>query len=320
MTGQVSISTHQFRPDPPYDFATTSGYATYNSDRYAADTLEGGVFSRGMEVDGSKVAVQVSSVGTIDQPRLEIRIVGNRLDAAQKTRVVDVAAGLVGAHLDLRPFYASIDDADPMGEFARRLRGLGIPQSASPFEAIVLAILGQQISNQVARVLRNLLVETLGETVAIGGADYRAFPTAEAIAAAGPDALRSIKFSARKSEYICDIAAAVASGDLDLDSLRYLPSETIVDELVKLRGVGPWTAHWLLIRAYAHPDGFPHGDLAVQRNLGILFNDGVRLDPQEALHLSERWKPYRSYFTTYLFAAARAGMIGAGSGQQSVGP
>ena len=320
MTGQVSLSTHQFRPNPPYDFAITSEYATYNSDRYAADTLESGVFSRGLDIDGSTIAVQVSSIGTLDQPRLEIRIVGNYLDASQQTRVVKFATGLVGAHNDLRPFYAAIDDADPVGEFASRLRGLGIPQSPSPFEALVLAILGQQISNQVARVLRNLLVETLGETVGIGAANYRTFPTAEAIAAAGPDALRAIKFSARKSEYICDIAAAVASGELDLDSLRYLPSETTVDELVKLRGVGPWTAHWLLIRAYGHPDGFPHGDLAVQRNLGILFNDGVRLGPEEALDLSERWKPYRSYLTTYLFAAARAGMIGAGSGQQSVGP
>ena len=88
---------------------------------------------------------------------------------------------------------------------------------------------------------------------------------------------------------------------------------------MKLRGVGPWTAHWLLIRAYGLPDGFPHGDLAVQRSLGLLHNRG-RLSAGEALDLSYRWSPYRSYLTTYLFAAARAGVLGDLPGARSVGP
>ena len=148
---------------------------------------------------------------------------------------------------------------------------------------------------------------------------YRTFPSPGAIAEAGPERLRDIGLSVRKSVYVHDIASQTVSGDLDLDSLADLPAEEIVAELVKLRGVGPWTAHWLLVRAYGLPDGFPHGDLAVQRSLGLLHNRAP-LSADEALNLSHKWSPYRSYLTTYVFAAARAGVLGDLRGARSVGP
>ena len=313
-------TTHIFDPAPPYDFEATAGFAVYGRDRYAADSLEDGVLSRAIEVSGKTVALSVRSVGEIERPRIEVRIAGDELDAHEQAQVVDTAARLVGAQGDPREFYETVDDDDPMWEFVRRFRGLGIPQAASPFEGLVLSILGQQISNEVARVLRDLLVDTLGDTVCVEGVEYRVFPSAASIAGAGTDELRGIKLSARKAEYVCDIAAQVESGALDLDALADLPDESIVEELVKLRGVGPWTAHWLLIRAYDRPDGFPEGDLAVQRSLGALYNGGVRLTPKEAIKLSARWRPYRSFMTTYLFAAARDGLIPGSRSGRAVGP
>ena len=99
-----------------------------------------------------------------------------------------------------------------MAEFAAQFRGLGIPQAASPFEGLVSSILGQQISNEVARVLRDLLVDTLGGSITVEGMEYRLFPSPSVIAKAGTEVLRGIKFSARKAEYIVDIAESVASG------------------------------------------------------------------------------------------------------------
>ena len=260
-----------------------------------------------------------SGQGSVPEPSLNIRLSGESLSSSTADRLTETASRLVGAHVDLGPFYDAIKHDDAVSLLAGRFHGLGIPQAATPFEAIVLAILGQQISGHVARVLRETIVDTLGDSVEFGGAVYRTFPSPGAIAEAGPERLRSIRLSARKSEYIYDIAAQTVSGDLDLDCLADLPADEIVSELVKLRGVGPWTAHWLLIRAYGLPDGFPHGDLAVQRSLGLLHNRW-RLSAGEALDLSYRWSPYRSYLTTYLFAAARAGVLGDLPGARSVGP
>ena len=320
MKTPMFTATHIFEPQPPYDFDASAGFATYHRSRYAADALDDGVFSRAIEISGKAVALSVRSAGEIDNPRVEIRIAGEYLDDEEQARTVDIAAKLVGAHGDLRPFYETIEDDDPIAEFVRRFRGLGIPQAASSFEGLVLSILGQQISNEVARVLRNLLVDTLGVTISVEGVNYRAFPSAAAIVRAGTDELRRIKLSARKAEYICDIAAKVEAGTLDLDALASLPDESVVEELVKLRGVGPWTAHWLLMRAYDRPDGFPDGDLAVQRSLGALYNEGERLTAEEAVELSARWVPYRSLLVTYLFAAAREGLIPRSRSGRAVGP
>ncbi len=292
----------------------------YGRGRYAADSLEDGVFSRALEIGGKTAALSVRSAGEIELPRVEVRIAGDELDSDEQAQVIDIAARLVGAQGDLRPFYEMIEADDPMAEFALRFRGLGIPQAASPFEGLVLSILGQQISNEVARALRDLLVDTLGGAAFVNGVEYRVFPSAAAIAGAGVDELRGIKLSARKAEYICDIAAAVDSGRLDLDALADLPDKSIVEELVRLRGVGPWTAHWLLIRAYSRPDGFPHGDLAVQRSLGALYSRGRRLTADESLELSARWSPYRSFLVTYMFAAAREGLIEGSRSARAAGP
>ncbi len=302
-------ATHVFGPEPPYDFDASAGFAVYGRGRYAADSLADGAFSRALKVGGKTVALSVRSVGEVERPRVEIRLTGDKLSSEEESKAVGVTTRLIGAQGSLTEFYDAIESDDPMAEFTGRFRGLGIAQSASPFEGLVLSILGQQISNEVARVLRDLLVDTLGETISVEGMEYRAFPSPAAIAGAGIDKLREMKLSARKAEYISDIAGSVASGSLDLDALADLPDESIVEELVKLRGVGPWTAHWLLIRAFDRPDGFPDGDLAIQRSLGALYNGGKRLTADEAVALSARWRPYRSYLVTYMFAAARQGLI-----------
>ncbi len=310
-------ATHIFEPEPPYDFEASASFAVYGRDRYAADSLVDGVFSRALEVGGKTVALSVRSVGEVERPRIEVRLEGDRLSSEYESKVVEVATRLVGAQNSLTEFYDSVEDDDPMAEFTDRFRGLGIAQSASPFEGLVLSILGQQISNEVARVLRDLLVDTLGNVVSVNGVDYRTFPSPAAIADAGIDDLRDMKLSARKAEYISDIAESIASGSLDLDALADMLDESIVEELVSLRGVGPWTAHWLLIRAFDRPDGFPGGDLAIQRSLGALYNGGKRLTENEAVELSARWRPYRSYLVTYMFAAARQGLI---QGSRAAGP
>ena len=152
----------------------------------------------------------------------------------------------------------------------------------------------------------------------ISGEVMRSFPTPAALAEATVDDLRKIKFSQRKAEYVTGIAREVASGILDLEGLHAQPDEEIVEQLSRIRGVGVWTAHWLLIRAFNRPDGFPHGDVALQRLVTSVVNGGTRrstdtnvprMTADEILEYSHRWSPYRSYVTTYLFAAVRTGFM-----------
>ena len=218
---------------------------------------------------------------------------------------------MLGIDQDLQAFYRMASADAHLAPLVVGLRGLHVFQTASVFETLVLAILGQQISTHVAHMLRTLLIETYGDAIELEGGTFHAFPRPEALVTAGVEGLRAIKFSTRKSEYIVEIARGVVKGSLDLEGLTGRPADEVVAYLTAIRGVGPWTAQWLLIRALGQPDGFPHGDLALQRFLGRLSSDGP-VGPGEALERSAVWSPYRSYVTTYLFAASRSGGVGVG--------
>ncbi len=306
-------------PKPPYSFELTAGYLTYFQGRYGADRFEDGAFSRLLEIDGKLALLWVSSSGTVDAPRLELCIAGDGLDESTVAESRRQAEWMLGVEQDVSAFYEMAGEDAHLEPVIRLMHGLHIPRTATTYEAMILAILGQQISIHVARMLRTLLIQTYGRSMEHVGATYCAFPAPEALCAAGVDGLRKIKFSGRKSEYIVDIASKVASGELDLDGLRGRSGEEIVERLTALRGIGPWTANWLMIRSLGNTDGFPDGDLALQRTLGLLANGGRRMSAEEALAYSQRWSPYRSYAVTYLFAGVRSGRLSL-EGVGQVGP
>ncbi len=301
-------------PTPPYDHGLTASHITFNQAQYGADVFEDGHYRRLLQIEGRQMLVDVDWNGEPDTPALTVQAHGPGIGDEDAPAIERTARWLLGTDQDLAEFYQLAFADDRLAPLVNRFRGLHIPQAASVFEALVSAILGQQVSSVVARVLRNTLVETYGEQLEHRGAIYRTFPTPAAIAGASVNDLRAVKLSGRKAEYVRDVAEGVAAGELDLEGLHALRDEEVVEELCRIRGVGPWTAHWLLIRAFGRADGFPHGDLALQRHVTSLLRTrhdggaGSKMSADEALEASLRWAPYRSYATTYLFAAGRQGL------------
>ncbi len=304
-------ASFSIEPVPPFDFDLTAGYLTYFRGRYGTDVFEEGVYRRMQRLKGGSALLSVWSTGTIDAPMLEAEVRSENLDEEMIVEARESLAWLLGTDDDLAPFY-EMANADPhLPPVVKGMHGLHIAHTSTAYEALVLAILGQQISTHVARMLRNLIAETYGESLEVDGELYRAFPSPQSLADAGVEALRSIKFSQRKAEYISDISKQIVSGELDLESFRDQPADDVVKSLTKIRGIGPWTAQWLLIRALGYPDGFPHGDLAMERMMGMLVDPSADapkpMSSKEASEYSERWSPFRSYVTTYIFGAGRSG-------------
>ena len=296
-------------PIPPYDFNLTAAYATYFQGCYAADKFHDGVYRRLLDLESRRCLVTVRSAGSVDSPGLEVSL----KDSAPSEKSVSEAraqvARLLGIDQELEPFYRMALKDPALKPLAQTLRGLHIPQTLSLWEGLVLAILGQQVSSHVARIMRNLLVQNYGLALVESGVTYHTFPGPEALVVAGVEGLRSIKLSKRKARYIFDIAATLTSQERGLEGLRRLSDEEVVRALTEIRGVGPWTAHWLLIRGLNRPDAFPHGDLALRRTMVRLLNDDSLSRPEEALNYSYRWSPFRSYVTAYLFAAMQSGRV-----------
>ena len=308
MTGPpLHRETFTIQPLPPFDFAVTADYATHYRGRNLWEFYEDGVYRRVVELDGQLGVAAVRSLGDVEAPLLEVEVAAPSLDDEAVASARRQVEWVFQANVDLAPFYRMAEGDPFLAPLTAMHRGFRVPQGTSVLEGLVNAILGQQISGQVARAVRTAVMEAFGETVTVDGVEYRAFPTAHALAAAGVEGLREQKLSWRKAEYVWDIASKEAAGEIDLQGLFDCPDEDVVATLTQLRGVGVWTAHWLLVRTLGRTDGFPHGDLAIQRTLGDIVNGGVRMTAEEALEYSWRWSPYRTYVTTYLFAAIRSG-------------
>jgi len=295
------------RPVPPYSFALTAAYATFFRGRYGSDVFENGLYQRLLDLEEGLCLASVRASAKADPPRLDVELLSRSLDDAMVARARERLSWVLGTDRDVAPFYQRALADRSLAPLIKELYGLRIPHTASVYEALIQAILGQQISAHVARELRGRLIRTYGASLEVNGNIYHSFPRPSALVAAGVDGLRPLGFSARKSEYIIDISRKVASGQLDLEGLHALSDEEVVEVLTGLRGVGLWTAQWLLIRALGRDDGFPHGDLALCRIMGQLLNQGKPFQPEEVLEYSQRWSPYRSYITAYLFAAMRLG-------------
>ena len=174
--------------------------------------------------------------------------------------------------------------------------GLRVPGAIDPFEAAVRALLGQQVSVAAATTIAGRFAERLGAAVPAAlrdasGLAYR-FPSPAEVVAAGPQRIAVLGMPMARATAIHELARAVAQGAVRLDAPCEL--DGFVARLVELRGIGPWTAHYLAMRALHLPDAFPAADLGVQK---ALRRSGARAAEARA----EAWRPFRAYAVMHLW-------------------
>ena len=266
-------------------------------------------YTRLLNVEGNLILAQVHSTGNVENPHLEVSVHGSDLTDQTLRAVQNTLTWILVGDTPLAEFYATAREDPVLAPLVKQLYGLHVSQTPTVFEALVQSIFSQQIATNVARIIGSLLLERYASTMTHNGHTYYAFPTPASLLPDGIPGLRGIKLSNRKAEYILDVAAAMVDGSLDLEGLRFLPDKEATKRLLALRGVGPWTAHWLLLRALGRMDAFPAGDLALRRIVSRLYLDGEELSVRQLEEFSERWSPWRSLYTTYLFAALRRGIL-----------
>ena len=294
-------------PAAPFDFDLTARYRTSYRKYFGNHEYVDGEYRQVVAGNGNVALACVKSTGTVDRPKLQLILRG------EHPELMDLAAREVawalGANTPLSDFYALSREDPPLDRYVQQLYGLHPTRNTSLFETIVLAITGQQIAAGVAHVIRALLVQEYGKAVVVDGESYNLFPTPAALAEAGVPGLRAVKLSGRKAEYITELASRVASGELDLEACRDLPSEDADELLLGLRGIGKWTVQWLKITARDYNDAFPSGDLALRRFISYLYLNGAPIDESAVEEFSRRWQNHRTLVTVYLFAAARMGLL-----------
>ena len=157
------------------------------------------------------------------------------------------------------------------------------------FSTLARAIVGQQISVHAARSIWQRLQQL-----------PRTFVPAE-VSTLPVNILREAGLSARKAEYLLDLATRMADGRLEPRCWPRLPDEKLIDELTQVKGIGRWTAEMFLIFFLARPDVFPLDDLGLQRAINRNYNRGRTMSGSRMARLGGTWMPWRTVATWYLW-------------------
>ncbi|MBW8348365.1 DNA-3-methyladenine glycosylase [Bacillus sp. IITD106] len=176
-------------------------------------------------------------------------------------------------------------------------RGTPIVLDFLPFTTLVKSIIHQQVNMKFAISLTESFVKTFGFHID----DVYFYPLPETIANMEPEMLRSLKFSQRKAEYVIELAKQIVNGEINLEQLSKLSDEEIMKELIKIRGVGPWTVQCFLLFGLGRPNLFPLADIGLQNAIKELYGLDRKPTKEEMLEYSSEWHPYLSYASLYLW-------------------
>jgi DNA-3-methyladenine glycosylase II len=216
-------------------------------------------------------------------------------------RVAAIARRMLGLGSDPDAFEALVATRPDSGRIIGARSGLRIPLTADIWDAVCWAVIGQQINLTFAAALRRAVIERAGPIHAESG--MRAHPDPARIAELEVEDLTALRFSRSKASYLIGVARLVADGVLPLDALAGRSPAEAEAALVAVRGIGTWTARYIMLRGFGFPDMAPIGDsglaAALQRLLGL--NERPDAKMQEAS--MQAFAPHRSLATAHLWAS-----------------
>ncbi|GAB3118671.1 DNA-3-methyladenine glycosylase family protein [Novispirillum itersonii] len=231
-------------------------------------------------------------------PALRITLTGTALPDGAEQAVTDAVSRVFDTATDPRTIRAVLGRDPRLAPLIDRFPGLRIPGLWDPFEAVMRAMLGQQVTVRAARTLGGRLVERCGDDLPEDlhcGSITRLFPTPAAVATA---TLESFGMPGRRIAALQALAARVAD-----DPACLHPAPTLEEtsaRLCALPGIGPWTAHYVALRYHRFADAFPAADIGLLR---AMEDNGARPSPAALTARAEGWRPWRAYAAQLLWTS-----------------
>lgn len=251
----------------------------------AVDLWDGETYRRVLAVDDKPVLVAVTQQATM----LDITVTGEDLPPTAEQAARFALDRLLGISLDLSAFYEFTPGHARLDQLATRFRGLKPPRFATIFEGLVNGITCQQLSLTVGIIFLNRIAERCGLAFGLG---MYAFPRPEDLAHLDSKDLRPLGYSGSKARAIIEVARAIVEGRLDLEGLVQLDNRQCVERLVAIRGVGRWTAEYVLLRGLGRTTVFPGDDVGARNNLERWLRLRNRLDYERVQKVLHKWKGY----------------------------
>jgi DNA-3-methyladenine glycosylase II len=281
----------QLKPVPPFRLDLTA-WALCRRPGNLVDRWDGHAYRRVLLIHNHPVEVAVTQIAPLERPLLRVVFRTSRTHWEWASLIAYHLVKMLGLHADLSPFYRLAGADEWLRPLAERWRGLKPPRFPSIFEALVNAIACQQLNLNRGIDLLNRLAAAYAPSLP-GKAGVRpAFPRPVDLAGLPPDALRDLGFSRHKGTAIIRLAQNLLDGSLELKNLDRLENSEVMTRLLACRGVGRWSAEYVLLRGLGRWSVFPGDDVGARRHLQTCLHLAEPLDYEGVRRCLTPWQPY----------------------------
>ncbi|MBC1474811.1 DNA-3-methyladenine glycosylase 2 family protein [Listeria grandensis] len=294
-TTKITIQTpNTFRFTPNLDYLNRDA-------KECMHHIENNQITKLIELTGQTLLIQISEA---THNTLSIQCLASQTPITELTRIelIDYIHNWFDIDRDISEFYALARTDALLCQTTQDHYGLRIISIPDLFEALCWGIIGQQINLSFAYTLKRQFVEKYGTSTVYNNIQYWTFPTAEKIATLNITELTAIQLTKRKSEYIIEIAQQIQSGALSKQHLQNLPTIAHIEkELIKIRGIGPWTANYVIMRCLKLPNAFPIDDIGLINAIQHAQQLDQKPTKTEIQQLAKNWSGWEAYATFYLW-------------------
>ncbi len=275
------------------------------------DRWDGTTYRRVLLLPNGPVEVEVAQSASPEAARLQVAVRGQPIRAAERAALTSALERLLGLRIDLTEFYKVAAHYRYLGPLALRFRGMKPPRFATVFEGAINAMACQQVTLTLGIHLLSRLAVAYGTVFGEGDDAVHAFPLPEALAELNPADLRQLGFSRQKGRAMIELAESVANRQLDLEELATLPDDEALKRLTELRGIGRWSAEYILLRGLGRTHIFPGDDVGARNNLQRWLRQAKPLDYDGVRRALSRWDGYGGlvYFHLLLDRLEEAGEL-----------
>ena len=250
-----------------------------------------------LKVDGEKVLFRVKA----GEQKLILESLNGDPSGTAKEFIKKYVIEWFDLENDIKPFYEMASKDKLLKDLITKFYGYRIMGQPDLFESIVWAVLGQQINLQFAYTLKQRFVEQFGERLFFQDQSYFLFPDAKLVAGLKDEILLPLQFSRQKSRYTITIAEAFASGEISKEKLKGMSLAEAKELLMKIKGVGNWTANYALMKTFRYQDAFPLEDAGVHNAIKNLKKMDRKPTLEEVKKLFKKYKGWEAYATLYLW-------------------
>ncbi|HWR42223.1 hypothetical protein [Sporomusa sp.] len=261
--------------------------------------VEAGTIYKAIRVNGCHVILEITAPKA---NKLLVKFSGYDGNSTSQAVVRQYVVEWFNLDTDIRPFYEMARADAVLAPVVHNYQGLYIVGIPNLFEALAWAIIGQQINLTFAYNLKRRFVQAFGEHTDYEGRRYWLFPLPEKVAHLTVDDFVSMQFSKQKAAYLIGAAQAIMDSQLTKESLLREP--TLADmkkRLVSLKGVGEWTADYVLLKCLRQLTAFPVGDVGLQNAVKVRLAASKKPTPDYLKRLALPWQGWEAYATFYLW-------------------